>query len=205
MNSSTLPTAPEVSRYLTQLSKELSRLPKRYREDVLDGIRVHINDAFEQDGLDVAAVLEHLGTPQRVAGQALDEYDEESGRSTRSAYSLLGRKLQMCSLALALLVVLLGVFVSLQRGLTVQIMLSSVPPLVLTLLPLFTRGKHWLLISAVSASALTVFLVTAGVLTLVLDSFSFPLTLFLIPTTTLVFIYIPTLALSVLPLFMRPR
>ncbi|MGO4784729.1 HAAS signaling domain-containing protein [Cryobacterium sp. W22_MBD10_FK3] len=204
MNSPTLPTAPQVNRYLTQLSKELSSLPKQYREDVLDGIRVHINDALEQGGLDIVTVLEHVGTPQAVAGQALDDYYEESGRSERPAYSPLGRKLQVCSFALALLVVLLGAFVSLQQGLTVQVLLSSVPPLVLTLLPLLTRGRHWLLISAVSASTLTAFLVTSGVLTLALGSFSFPLTLFLIPTTTLVLVYIPTLALAVLPLFMRP-
>ena len=203
MNLKTSSRATQDRRYLAQLAKELASVPKKYRTEVLDGIRTHISDALERGDVGVAAILDQLGTPSVVAAQAMHDLDEESGRFAHPTSSTRGRKLQVWSFAVALLVVLLGGFFSAQPSLTVPILLSALPPLALTLVPLLTRGPRWLLVSAICATALTAFLVTAGVLSVAMNSFAFPLTLFLIPTQTMAVFYLPMLVLAIIPLFLR--
>ena len=202
MTAPTRPTSTQVTRYLDQLAKELTSVPKQYRAEVIEGIRAHIQDALERGELDATTILDQLGTPEAVAAEALDDFEAESGRFARPTAR--GRKLQAYSFALALLVALLGSFLSFQPDLTVPILLSSIPPLVLTIVPLLTRGPRWLLVSGICATVLALFLVTAITLSFVLGGFSFPLTFLLVPMQTWVF-YIPMLTLAILPLFMRRR
>lgn len=202
MNLNTSPPSNQESRYLARLAVVLASVPKPYREDVLDGIQTHIKDSLDRGDADITTILNQLGTPSAVATQAMHDFDEESGRSENPPISTRSRKLQMGAFALALLVVLLGIFLS-APTLTVSILPSSLPPLVLTLIPLLTRRAHWRLISGICAALLAAFLLTAVILSVALGSFAFPLTLFLIPTQTMALFYMPILTLATIPLLVR--
>ncbi|WP_022887565.1 HAAS signaling domain-containing protein [Glaciibacter superstes] len=204
MNTHVDPTSLQVTKYVDQLAKELTSVPKTYRVDVVEGVRAHIHDALESGDANVATILERLGTPQTVAAQALQQLDEEPGQPSRPTASTRARKLQMYSFLIAAVVVLVGGFFS-QPDLNVPIPLSSLPPLALTLIPLLTRGSRWWLVSTICATGFAAFLVTALILSLALGSFSFPLTVFLIPPLTAVVFYLPALGLTIVSLLFRRR
>lgn len=202
MNLNTNPPSKQETRYLAQLAAELASVPKQYRADVLNDIQTHIHDALELADSDLGTILHQLGTPSVVAAQAMQDLGEESDPVGPPLFSHRNRKLQIWAFALALLVVLMEIFLS-PPGLTVKILPSFLPPLALTLIPLLTRGPSWWRVSAICAVLLTVFLLTALILSFSLSAFTYPLTLLLLPTQTMLFIYIPMLALAVVPLLGR--
>ncbi|TFD25086.1 HAAS signaling domain-containing protein [Cryobacterium lyxosi] len=202
MNLNTNPPSTQETRYLAQLAAELTSVPKQYRADVLDGIQTHIHDALERADSDLGTILHQLGTPSIVAAQAMQDLVEESDLAGPPLVSHRNRRLQIWAFALALLVVLMEIFLS-PPHLTVKILPSFFPPLALTLIPLLTRGPNRHRVSAICTVLLTIFLLTALILSFTLSAFAYPVTLLLIPTQTMVFIYIPMLALAVIPLIGR--
>lgn len=189
------------TQYLVQLTAELTGVSAQDRADVLEGIQTHIHDALERDDSDLTTILDQLGTPAIVAAQARLDLGDEVGSGGALHSSNRNRRLQIGSFAIALLVVLLGLFSS-PPDLTVKILPSTLVPLVLTLMPLLTRApKRWP-VSIICTITLTAFLLTALILSVALSGFAYPLTLLLIPTQTMIF-YIPMLTLAIIPLIRR--
>lgn len=196
------PASPQVTKYLDELARELAGVPRKYRVEVVESIRMHIQDALEDPDAEPEAVLDRLGTAKEVAEQAVGEFVQEPSRIAHSLDLSNARRFQIAAFILALLVVIFGTF-SLQTTLAIPVRASSIPPLVLTLIPLFTRGRARVLTSAVCAATLALFLLTSTILVLTIESFSFPLTIFLIPILTMLVFYLPAFTLAVIPLLRR--
>ncbi|KFF58320.1 hypothetical protein JF66_19425, partial [Cryobacterium sp. MLB-32] len=156
------------TRYLAQLATELTDAPKKDRADVLEGIQTHIHDALERADSDLTTILHQLGTPSVVAAQARHDLGEELGPTGSSQFSKRRQRLQIGSFTLALLVVLIGIFLS-PPDLTVSILPSSLIPLALTLIPLLTRRARRRRISVVCTIALAAFLLAALILSMALS------------------------------------
>jgi len=92
------PVWPEpVSRYLESVRREIASLPAGYRDDVLSGIEAHLTDSLA-DGLDPSEVMAALGTPDSLAGQAFEQYHQET--ASRPAYFTPRRIAQLVAFAL---------------------------------------------------------------------------------------------------------
>jgi hypothetical protein len=66
-----------IDRYLKELERELSALPRARRHEVMDDVRAHISEARSQAGNDEAAVrelLDRLGDPTEIAEDARERF-----------------------------------------------------------------------------------------------------------------------------------
>jgi hypothetical protein len=66
-----------IDRYLKELERELSALPRGRRREVMDDVRAHISEARFEAGNDEAAVrelLDRLGDPVEIAADARERF-----------------------------------------------------------------------------------------------------------------------------------
>jgi Protein of unknown function (DUF1700) len=66
-----------IDRYLKELERELSALPRGRRREVMDDVRAHISEARSEAGNDEAAVrelLDRLGDPVEIAADARERF-----------------------------------------------------------------------------------------------------------------------------------
>jgi len=66
-----------IDRYLKELERELSALPRARRREVMDDVRAHISEARSEAGNDESAVrelLDRLGDPTEIAEDARDRF-----------------------------------------------------------------------------------------------------------------------------------
>lgn len=166
MNESEYPVS--VQRYLRKVAKRLSTLPANFRREILDGVSSHIGMALEQ-GTDSRSILTSLGTPEQVANEALNCHDSVQP----ARYLNVKRVLQLSALIVATGVVFASKLIVVQstyRGnsagsesfnslrlfdLSSPVLL--VIPILLTLAPLFFRGRGWQLVSIISTLLLILY------------------------------------------------
>lgn len=86
---------PLIDRYLSELSAELAHLPLAEREEVIDGVRAHIDEAVSVGSSDaqVRDALGLLGEPREIAAAAMPEQQLE--RVPSGVFALLGTGLAL--------------------------------------------------------------------------------------------------------------
>jgi uncharacterized membrane protein len=72
----TATTHPRVAGYLAAVERALGDLPRERREEIVGGLREHVDAALAGAPEDVAvrAVLDRLGTPEAIAAEARDRF-----------------------------------------------------------------------------------------------------------------------------------
>lgn len=69
---------PEIEKYFAKVSNCLERLPQSEREEILMEISNHVYEATS-NGETASAVLEHLGSPEKLAASYTNSYVLDSG------------------------------------------------------------------------------------------------------------------------------
>jgi hypothetical protein len=60
----------QVAEYLREVDAALTGLPADRRQEIVDGLREHIEDAAAEDPAGLSAIIERLGTPEQIAAEA---------------------------------------------------------------------------------------------------------------------------------------
>jgi hypothetical protein len=76
-------------RYLSRLDRELGDLPRARREEVVEEIAEHIDQAGVRTEVDTLNVLERLGDPAEIAAEARSRFGIEPRRAARSEIAAL--------------------------------------------------------------------------------------------------------------------
>lgn len=175
---------PELAQfYLRTLHRELWALPAGDQREVLAGIAAHIREglggASDEDRVD--EVLGSLGSPAEVAEQALDDYEERTGRTARPRYLTVPRGLQIGVLALVAAATLAALLLpagisdteldsgqhivvatTLLQTSSALVLIPMAVPLLLAVTPLVVRKRGWRAVSIVCTVLLGVFAVIAS-------------------------------------------
>ncbi|MEZ3160983.1 hypothetical protein AB1K54_10625 [Microbacterium sp. BWT-B31] len=170
--------------WLAEVERRIGSLPAAYRDDILGGLRAHLDDSLAS-GLSEADALARFGDPRTVADGALQQYQQDTGIDPGPRYFTVKRWLQFIVLALALAAVLaiallpnyiqvsqttgsdgtdqevIGSATVLQVvGLWFLLVLAI--PILLALLPILATGRAWQPLSIVSAVLLGIFAVVGS-------------------------------------------
>lgn len=170
--------------YLRTLRGNLWALPQGDQREVIAGIEAHIREglgAANDDPDRIDDVLGSLGTPEEVAQQALDDFEERTGRTAHPKYLTVPRGLQIGVLALVVAATLAALLLpagisdtQLDSGdhiiVATTLLQSNSPivlipmtiPLLLAIVPLLARKRGWRAVSIASTALLGVFAVIAS-------------------------------------------
>ncbi len=185
--------------WLDAVDERLSHLDKRQREEIVDGLRLHLLEAIDS-GEEADDVLVRLGSPDHVAG--LSPRDDEF--AAHSDYWNAKRVIQIIALALTAAavsaIILLPSYVSetTDSAGNESITTQTVPevggigfvailaiPLIFAAAPLFAPGSSWQIFSIGSTVLLAVFAIVAS--------------------PSIGFYFLPAVVLEVIAVFLRPR
>lgn len=163
--------------WLRQLDRLLGTLPDEERREIIDGFRAHFIEAIES-GVDIGTVLDQVGGPQQAADESLREYRiaSQGAPATPTRYFTTKRAFQYVATALCLVAFVVILLLPSYVGVTIDedgnvitetqsvaavgdvgfIVTIALPALV-SLAPLFLRGRTWNIASIVVAVLLTMY------------------------------------------------
>ena len=170
--------------WLREVEQRIASLPAEYRDDILSGLRTHLDES-RAAGQSEADALARLGTPRTVAEGAVQQYQQDTGIDPRPRYFTVERWLQFIALAFAvaavLAVALLPSYIQVSQTTSssgaaeeviesdtvlqvvgVWFLLVLAIPVLLALLPILATGKAWQPLSIPSAVLLGIFTVCAA-------------------------------------------
>lgn len=167
--------------WLRDVEQRIASLPAAYRDDILSGLRAHLDESIAA-GQSEDDALARLGTPRTVAEGAMQQYQQDTGIDPRPRYFTVKRWLQFIALAFTVAAVLAIALLPsyIQVGQTtdssgaaeevvesatvlqvvgVWFLLVLAIPVLLALLPILATGNAWQPLSIVSAVLLGIFTV----------------------------------------------
>ncbi|MDO5287102.1 MAG: hypothetical protein Q4G45_09845 [Actinomycetia bacterium] len=167
---------PEVAAYLQQVERLLAPLPPDQRQQLVEDCAQHVRDAVG-DGRSAQEAIALLGTPEEVAEQAFQEYQDQTGVDLRPRYltrsrvwQLVGAGAALAAALAALLPPAYGEVTTSADDLTVgvpsllehsgpAVVVAVVVPVLLAAAPLAVRGRAWRPVSVAALVLLAGFVV----------------------------------------------